>query len=52
MDARTGKKMIDPVEEPHFLVESHAKRDRLLASLALLGGIGLIVDLSLTKGVL
>ena len=45
MDARTGKKVVNPADEPHFFVESNAKRDRLLASLSLLAGIGLIVAL-------
>ena len=48
MDARTSKKAAPATqaqEDAHFLVESSAKRDRLLASLALIGGIGLIIAL-------
>ncbi|HVL79514.1 MAG TPA: AI-2E family transporter [Sphingomicrobium sp.] len=46
MDARTGKKgEVAPVEVPHAFIESSAKRDRLLASIALLAGLGLIVAL-------
>ena len=43
MDARTAKKSIEPPAEGHLLVESNAKRDRLLASLALIAGLSLIV---------
>ena len=44
VDAPT-KKAAQAQEDAHFLVESSAKRDRLLASLALIGGIGLLISL-------
>src|SRR5690349_5819356 len=43
MDARTSKKSTASAEPPHQIVESNAKRDRLLASLALIAGIGIII---------
>ena len=43
MDARTSKKAAAPPEVPHAFVESSAKRDRLLASIALIAGIGIII---------
>ena len=44
MDARTTKKKPElDSEDLHPLVESNAKRDRLLASLALIAGLSLIV---------
>jgi predicted PurR-regulated permease PerM len=47
MDARTGKQLTDEQqgEEVHILAEANAKRDRLLASLALIVGIGVVVAL-------
>ena len=45
VDARTTKKSAEAQEDIHFLVESSAKRDRLLASLALIGGLGLLIAL-------
>ena len=50
MDARTSKKSqpqkAQPqVEVPHAFIESSAKRDRLLASIALIAGIGSIIAL-------
>ena len=45
MDARTAKKSIEPPAEGHLLVESNAKRDRLLASIALIAGLGIIIAL-------
>ena len=46
MDARTTKKKPETdSEELHPLAESNAKRDRLLASLALIAGLSLIVAL-------
>jgi predicted PurR-regulated permease PerM len=46
MDARTSKKEAANVaEDTHVLAESTAKRDRLLASINLIGGIGLIIAL-------
>ena len=44
MDARTTKKAAAPEAPPAF-VESSAKRDRLLASIALIAGIGIIIAL-------
>ena len=44
MDARTTKKPAE-LPDPHFLVESSAKRDRLLASLALIAGVGILLAL-------
>ena len=43
MDARTSKKAAPPPEVPHAFIESSAKRDRLLASIALIAGIGIII---------
>ena len=45
MDARTSKKAPPPVEVPHAFVESSAKRDRLLASIALIAGLGIAIAL-------
>jgi predicted PurR-regulated permease PerM len=46
MDARTSKqKASASPEAPHAFVESSAKRDRLLASIALIAGIGTIIAL-------
>ena len=45
MDARTSKKAAATSEPPHAFVESSAKRDRLLASIALIAGIGTIIAL-------
>jgi predicted PurR-regulated permease PerM len=45
MDARTVKKAPPAVEVPHAFIESSAKRDRLLASIALIAGLGIIVAL-------
>ena len=46
MDARTTKqKASTSPEVPHAFVESSAKRDRLLASIALIAGIGTIIAL-------
>jgi predicted PurR-regulated permease PerM len=45
MDARTSKKAPPPVEVPHAFIESSAKRDRLLASIALIAGLGIIIAL-------
>ena len=45
MDARTSKKAANLAEDTHVLAESTAKRDRLLASINLIGGIGLILAL-------
>ena len=45
MDARTSKKASASPEVPHAFVESSAKRDRLLASIALIAGIGTIIAL-------
>jgi predicted PurR-regulated permease PerM len=44
MDARTSKKSAVSAAS-HALLESNAKRDRLLASLTLIAGVGLIVAL-------
>ncbi|HEY1143935.1 MAG TPA: hypothetical protein VGE68_07870, partial [Sphingomicrobium sp.] len=44
MDARTTKKSAVSAAS-HALLESNAKRDRLLASLTLIAGVGLIVAL-------
>jgi predicted PurR-regulated permease PerM len=43
MDARTRKKAPPPVEVPHAFIESSAKRDRLLASIALIAGLGILL---------
>ena len=45
MDARTSKKAVNVAEDTHVLAESTAKRDRLLASINLIGGIGLLLAL-------
>ena len=45
MDARTRKKAPPAVEIPHAFVESSAKRDRLLASIALIAGLGIAIAL-------
>ena len=45
MDARTSKKAPPAVEVPHAFVESSAKRDRLLASIALIAGLGIVIAL-------
>nr|WP_317617473.1 hypothetical protein [Sphingomonas daechungensis] len=48
MDARTTKAKAappPPPEIPHALIESSAKRDRLLASIALIAGIGSLLAL-------
>lgn len=45
MDARTSKKTTPEVEVPHAFIESSAKRDRLLASIALIAGMGIIIAL-------
>ena len=45
MDARTSKKAPPAVEVPHAFVESSAKRDRLLASIALIAGLGIAIAL-------
>jgi predicted PurR-regulated permease PerM len=46
MDARTTKQKASAVPEvPHAFVESSAKRDRLLASIALIAGIATIIAL-------
>jgi predicted PurR-regulated permease PerM len=44
MDARSSKKA-PPVEVPHAFIESSAKRDRLLASIALIAGLGIAIAL-------
>ena len=43
MDARTRKKAPPPVEAPHAFIESSTKRDRLLASIALIAGLGILL---------
>ena len=46
MDARTTKQKASTASDvPHANVESSAKRDRLLASIALIAGIGIIIAL-------
>ena len=45
MDARTSKKTPASPEIPHAFVESSAKRDRLLASIALIAGIATLIAL-------
>ena len=45
MDARTTKKAPAAPEAPAAFVESSAKRDRLLASIALIAGVGIIIAL-------
>ena len=43
MDARTSKKAANVAEDATALAEGTAKRDRLLASINLIGGIGLVL---------
>ena len=43
MDARTSKQTSAPAETAHAVAETNAKRDRLLASIALIAGIGIII---------
>lgn len=45
MDARTAKTAVEPSEEKLNLLESNGKRDRLLASVALLVGLGIAIAL-------
>ena len=45
MDARTSKKAPPQAEVPHAVIESSAKRDRLLASIALIAGMGIVIAL-------
>jgi len=45
MDARASKKAPPPVEVPHAFIESSAKRDRLLASIALIAGLGIAISI-------
>ena len=45
MDARTSKQKAPQPEFPHAFVESSAKRDRLLASIALIAGAGIAISL-------
>ena len=45
MDARTSKQKQAQPEFPHAFVESSAKRDRLLASIALIAGAGIAISL-------
>ena len=46
MDARTSKqKAAPPPEVPHAFIESSVKRDRLLASIALIAGVGIVIAL-------
>jgi predicted PurR-regulated permease PerM len=45
MDASSSKKAPPTVEVPHAFIESSAKRDRLLASIALLAGMGIVIAL-------
>jgi predicted PurR-regulated permease PerM len=45
MDARTSKKAVEPSAEGPSLVELNAKRDRLLASIALIAGLGILIAL-------
>ncbi len=46
MDARTTKQKASAQPDvPHAFVESSAKRDRLLASIALIAGVGIIIAL-------
>src|SRR5918993_433553 len=48
MDARTTKQKASAASDvPHAHVESSAKRDRLLASIALIAGIGIIIAITL-----
>jgi predicted PurR-regulated permease PerM len=43
MDARTSKQKIAASETAHAVAETNVKRDRLLASIALIAGIGIII---------
>jgi len=43
MDARTSKQKTAATETAHALAETNVKRDRLLASIALIAGIGIII---------
>jgi predicted PurR-regulated permease PerM len=45
MDARTTKKAVEAPAEGPTLVELNAKRDRLLASIALIAGLGILIAL-------
>src|SRR6476620_4217207 len=45
MDARTTKKATAAPDSHPAFVESSAKRDRLLASIALIAGVGIIIAL-------
>ena len=45
MDARTTRKAANAVEDSPVLAEGTAKRDRLLASINLIGGVGLLLAL-------
>ena len=45
MDARTSKQKTPKPEFPHAFVEASAKRDRLLASIALIAGAGIAISL-------
>ena len=45
MDARTSKQKTPKREFPHAFVEASAKRDRLLASIALIAGAGIAISL-------
>jgi predicted PurR-regulated permease PerM len=45
MDARTSKQKAPKPEFPHAFVEASAKRDRLLASIALIAGAGIAISL-------
>src|SRR5690348_16251404 len=43
MDARTSKQKTAATETAHAVAETNVKRDRLLASIALIAGIGIII---------
>jgi predicted PurR-regulated permease PerM len=45
MDARTSRQKDNSPEVPHAFIESSAKRDRLLASIALIAGAGIAIAL-------
>jgi predicted PurR-regulated permease PerM len=45
MDARTAKKAVEPPADSQTLAEINAKRDRLLASIALIAGLGILIAL-------
>jgi predicted PurR-regulated permease PerM len=45
MDARTTRKSAEPPAEGPSLLELNAKRDRLLASIALIAGLGILIAL-------